>query len=324
MKRSAVDCLVIALVCVVTSGLGGCVPARPGMVTARGVPIVPSGTIAVGDLAGRLGLTIRKSSEYGVTLGDRFNSVAFFVDPGGVVYVNGSQVGPKGGIASVGGVIFAPAALERDIRQAMRSTVQYAPTPVPPQVKPTYTAPPAPATRYGPVVLDAGHGGKDPGAGHNGLREKDIVLAVTLLAADMLKTSGVDVRLTRSTDTFVELNDRAAMAGQVGAKLFVSVHCDAAANRGARGFTIYAPETRMTQTSGLATTMEKSMRTTHPTSRGIRAAGYRVLLRTSCPAILLELGYLTNRYDARLLASKSHQRTVARAVARAVTDYLTR
>jgi N-acetylmuramoyl-L-alanine amidase len=273
----------------------------------------------------RLGLTVLKSSTHSATLSNGLNSVVFFADPGGVAYVNGRAVGEKGGLATVGRTLYIPESLERDIRLSLRTRPKYIP-PVKRRI-PVKRSPPSakkPRLKYGPVVIDPGHGGKDPGAGHNGCREKDIVLDVAILTTDILKASGVDVRLTRSDDTFIELNDRAALAQATRAKLFVSLHCDAARNRQARGFTIYAPENRMSQTSSLASAMEKSMLTTNTTSRGVRAAGYRVLLRTTCPAILLEMGYLSNRYDARLLSSKSHQRAVAHAVANAVTAYLTK
>jgi len=325
VKRSAAYCIVVALVSLGAVGLGGCASARQGVVTAGDIPIVPAGAVSAREMARKLGMTVRSSSAHNATLANRFNSVVFFADPAGVTYVNGAAVGKKGGITPVGETLYVREALEQDIRLAMRSVIAYVPTPER-SASPRHSSTPSPkpTISYGPVVIDAGHGGRDPGAGHNGRTEKDIVLNVALMIADMLRASNVDVRMTRSDDTFIELNDRAALADRTAAKLFVSLHCDAAANRGARGFTIYAPETRMSQAGALASAVEKSMLTTGQSSRGIRAAGYRVLLRTSCPAILLEMGYLTNRYDARLLGSKSHQRDIARAVADAVKACLTR
>jgi N-acetylmuramoyl-L-alanine amidase len=306
-------------------GVGGCNLLKPKSSKVREVAVGPAGTITAAEMGDRLGLSMRRNSAHSATLGNRFNSVVFFADPGGLAYVNGRKVGPKGGLASVGETIYVPESLERGIRRALRTRARVASPPRRPKV--TKRSPPSarePELRYGPVVIDPGHGGRDPGTAHNGFREKDIVLDVALMVADTLKASGVDARLTRNTDTFVELNDRAALAQGVGAKLFVSLHCDAAPNRRARGFTIYAPENRMRQTSPCAAVMEKSMLTTNMTSRGIRAAGFRVLLRTKCPALLVELGYLSNRYDARLLGSKSCRRDLARAVANAVTAYLTK
>jgi N-acetylmuramoyl-L-alanine amidase len=91
------------------------------------------------------------------------------------------------------------------------------------------------------IVVDPGHGGKDPGAvGQSGLQEKDVVLAIGLSLARKLKDElGIDVVMTRSTDVFIELQERTAIANKVGADLFVSVHANAALNRNASGMETY-------------------------------------------------------------------------------------
>ena len=91
------------------------------------------------------------------------------------------------------------------------------------------------------IVVDAGHGGHDPGAmGAKGTKEKDIVLQIALkLAGKLREELGLDVVLTRSTDVFLELQERTAIANQVGADLFVSVHANASLNRGASGIETY-------------------------------------------------------------------------------------
>jgi N-acetylmuramoyl-L-alanine amidase len=91
------------------------------------------------------------------------------------------------------------------------------------------------------IVVDPGHGGKDPGAvGKNGLQEKDVVLAIGLILAKKLKDElGIDAVMTRSTDVFIELQERTAIANQVGADLFVSIHANASLNRNASGVETY-------------------------------------------------------------------------------------
>ena len=91
------------------------------------------------------------------------------------------------------------------------------------------------------IVVDAGHGGHDPGAlGSGGSREKDIVLQIALkLARKLREELGMDVVLTRSTDVFVELKERTAIANKVGADLFVSIHANASLNRGSNGIETY-------------------------------------------------------------------------------------
>jgi N-acetylmuramoyl-L-alanine amidase len=113
----------------------------------------------------------------------------------------------------------------------------------PPSVQEKVKAPAArPAIgRIRRIVVDAGHGGHDPGAlGGGGTREKDIVLQIALKVAHRLKEElGLDVVLTRSTDVFVELQERTAIANQVGADLFVSIHANASMNRAAAGIETY-------------------------------------------------------------------------------------
>lgn len=86
------------------------------------------------------------------------------------------------------------------------------------------------------VVIDAGHGGHDPGASYYGFKEKEIALNITLLAGAILeKNSGIDVIYTRKTDVFLELHRRAAIANKANADLFVSIHANAASNKSAYG-----------------------------------------------------------------------------------------
>ena len=91
------------------------------------------------------------------------------------------------------------------------------------------------------IVVDPGHGGHDSGAvGANGIQEKDVVLAIGLKLRDLLKEElGVDVVMTRSTDIFIPLEERTAIANKVGADLFLSVHANAAPNRVASGIETY-------------------------------------------------------------------------------------
>jgi N-acetylmuramoyl-L-alanine amidase len=91
------------------------------------------------------------------------------------------------------------------------------------------------------VMLDPGHGGKDPGAvGRNGLREKDVVLEIGRMVRERLqKEGGCDVRMTRDTDVFIPLEERTAMANKARADLFVSLHINASPNRKAEGISTY-------------------------------------------------------------------------------------
>lgn len=104
--------------------------------------------------------------------------------------------------------------------------------------------PPSPVG--GVVILDPGHGGRDPGAvGRTlGLLEKDVALDVSQRVARMLRERGVEVSMTRTTDVFLELDERVAIANRVQPDLFVSIHADAAENRSAHGSTVFYPDDR--------------------------------------------------------------------------------
>jgi N-acetylmuramoyl-L-alanine amidase len=146
------------------------------------------------------------------------------------------------------------AQLQQDKRDPVPATVMPSSNPVPepwpkPAVlkeklgepaplKPGKPASPAPIRK---IVIDAGHGGRDPGAiGVDGVAEKDIVLAVALRLADKLKKEmGIDAVLTRKDDTFVPLEERTAIANQQGADLFISLHANASPNPEARGLETY-------------------------------------------------------------------------------------
>jgi N-acetylmuramoyl-L-alanine amidase len=94
------------------------------------------------------------------------------------------------------------------------------------------------------VVLDPGHGGYDAGAtGPTGLKEKDVTLDIARRARPILARAGLDVELTRADDPFVSLEERTARANQLGADLFVSIHCNAAENHGRRGVETYVLDT---------------------------------------------------------------------------------
>ncbi|MCK4602119.1 MAG: N-acetylmuramoyl-L-alanine amidase, partial [Phycisphaerae bacterium] len=182
-------------------------------------------------MAGRLNLSVERSSRSSATLRDETNSVMVFADPGGQAFVNSRPVGRKGNIVPVGEILFMPQILEPQIRLALRVRPRRLP------------APPREARmlgKLGVVVLDPGHGGRDPGAiSIIGVQEKWVVLRVSLVAAELLRERGVDVKLTRSDDRFIPLNERAKFANDAKAKLFVSVHADSARNHSARGCTVY-------------------------------------------------------------------------------------
>jgi N-acetylmuramoyl-L-alanine amidase len=290
--------------------LAGC--TEPYVSTGNEIVAAPPDSISVYKLAGALGLSVAKSSGALAVLRDGRNTVTIYGDPGGQVFVNARPVGPRGGIAPVAGMLFVPSDRLPAIRGAIRPPEKPQPVPVP--LEPSV---------LGHVVLDPGHGGKDDGATSAiGLPEKDVNLAVALAAAEMLRERGVKVTLTRGDDTFIPLDDRAALANRLRVDLFVSIHADWAANRAARGFTVYVSPAARDQAERAAQCILGRLANTGLDNRGLKRQPFRVLVRTTGPAVLVELGYLSNPAEARLLASRAGRRDLAEALADGVVRFL--
>ena len=171
------------------------------------------------------------------------------------------------------------------------------------------------------VFLDPGHGGKDPGALGNGLREKDINLSVTSKVGNILKNHGVDVKYSRTTDVFLELAERASRANSFGANVFVSIHCNAFNDSSARGVETYSYPGSSTGAK-LAKAIQDSIIAsgTYTVNRGTKTANFAVLRLTNMPAALVELAFITNSQDANIL--RNRQDDLALAVAKGILNNL--
>lgn len=222
------------------------------------------------------------------------------------------------------------------------------------------------------VVIDAGHGGVDPGArGRDGTREKDVTLRVAKALAEELElAAGFDVRLTRTTDTLIALRDRTRFAnrwrGGERPAVFISIHANAHRDRDTRGFETYFLSDAKTadaervaemenaaqqyeepverpaddlafiltdlrqnryvhESSSWAEMIQRRLRATHPgPDRGVKQAGFVVLDGAFMPAVLVELGFISNTREERMLADRATQREFAIRLAAAVHDYFDR
>jgi len=218
------------------------------------------------------------------------------------------------------------------------------------------------APRKHVVVVDAGHGGKDPGASAvNGGKEKDITLKTALALKERLERDGrYDVRLTRDSDVYVEHEDRVTLARKWGAELFISLHADAAGSDSVAGASVYTisarGETRIdrestrndwkiaiedgtperlnslledlvkretkTRSAEFAELLLPQLQEAGPVLRNShRNAGFYVLLAPDVPAVLLELGFLTNDADAKRLQSDKGRKAAVEAIASTIDTY---
>lgn len=178
------------------------------------------------------------------------------------------------------------------------------------------------------VVIDPGHGGEDPGAvGPGGIQEKSVNLAVAQRAAGLLSPVA-EVRLTRTedralgTDDRSDLGGRAALANEWGADCFVSIHCNGAADPSAHGTETYNyPDSG--QGLELAQTIHaRLVPALGLADRGVKQANFAVLRQTDCPACLVELAFISNPAEERLLESRDFQEAAAQAVAAGIADFL--
>jgi N-acetylmuramoyl-L-alanine amidase len=148
------------------------------------------------------------------------------------------------------------------------------------------------------------------------------VLSVSRLLSQELRSRGARVVMTRSSDVFIELNDRARMAERYKAELFVSVHADSAANRAASGAEVYlyTGATGMSQRAALC--IVRAFQRNGIETRGTQRKNLHVLREHSRPAVLVECGFLSNPGDEQKLNTASHQSRLASVIAEGIADAL--
>lgn len=294
--------------CALLTALSGC--HAPPASTPSSVPYM----ITVNQAAVRLGMQVSFTNGRYVELTNASNRVLIFTHPGGNVFVNGKNIGLAGVVQRPGGQIYISELLIPRIRSHLAAYT--------PQPQPGYT-PPVVRPIGRTVVIDAGHGGKDPGAtSYLGYYEKEVNLKVAQKIAWRLKNEGVQVILTRNNDTFIELNDRADIANRARADLFVSIHHNSHNSRVHRGYTIYIAPNASDASRRAGRLIERALASTGLSSNGMRTNDFRVLMRTQGPAVLVECGYLSNPSEAAILYDGDFQNQLAGAIAQAILQAL--
>lgn len=172
------------------------------------------------------------------------------------------------------------------------------------------------------IVIDPGHGGGDGGAYYGGIAEKDINLAVSQKLAALLEAEGYRVIMTRTSDKYIGLVSRAALANDAEADLFISIHANATeVSKDYAGiFTYYYPKSRGGKT--LAQNIQSEIcRYTNAIDRGILTEEYVVLKRTKMSAVLIELGFMTNPTELQNLNDSAYQYKLAKGIVAGVNNY---
>lgn len=171
------------------------------------------------------------------------------------------------------------------------------------------------------IVIDPGHGGKDPGAiGLNDVQEKDVVTSTANYVVQQLEEAGANVITTRSGDYFVSLDERARISNSNNTDAYISLHYDTFSAMPVSGVTTYYnSDSDVSLANSLDSTLSSTV--SLPT-RGTEQAGYKVLRETSAPSVLLELGFLTNPNDLAVAQTADYQSSVARAITNGLINYL--
>ncbi len=176
------------------------------------------------------------------------------------------------------------------------------------------------------IVLDAGHGGFDMGAASNACCEKSLTLTTAFLTKKHLTNMGYKVIMTRSRDVFISLKQRTAIANKTRAKVFVSLHFNAAKNPKAAGIEVFyykqGNQWRSKRSKKLATKVLSMMiSNTGAISRGVKLGKFHVIRESNMPAILIEGGFITNPKERALLKDKKHLEKIAHAIAEGIDQY---
>lgn len=172
------------------------------------------------------------------------------------------------------------------------------------------------------VVIDAGHGGTDPGGiGVTGYYEKDFNLDLTFRLIELLASNPrIQVILTRTDDRLLELEDRVKMANDVKADLFISIHANKFTRSTVRGIeTYYLRDNSKDLATAIHTVL---LPITGFTDRGVKQGNFKVIRETTMPAALLEIGFLSNPEEEAQLLSPDFRQKVAEGITQAVIQYL--
>jgi len=250
------------------------------------------------------------------------------------------------------GIVVVPSRFKEEIFDALFKEIPASPATLP-------------VLRIKKVVIDAGHGGTDPGAiGRTGTKEKYITLDLAKRLSSLLASDGIEIVMTRSSDKFIPLEQRVEIANNFGAELFISIHANANRVKSLNGFEVYyitpdADDSKRAANSATyaALDLDKSCFASdsltlkiilwdmiHTNNRaesirlasfidriiarnlnikilGVKAANFHVLRGTRMPAVLIEVGFLSNYDEERSLKNSYYRQQIANAIAQGIEGY---
>ena len=153
--------------------------------------------------------------------------------------------------------------------------------------------------------------------------EKEITLEVAKMTKTLLEESDYKVGMTRESDDYIELGNRSKIANERNAKVFVSIHCNSSEDDEGKGIETYYTEQKGLEDEIFAEMIQESLiKQTDANDRGIKGANYTVIVRSSMPAVLVEVGFLTDREENELLQNEEYQRKLAKGISEGIKKYL--
>ncbi len=314
------------------------------------VQVSLEGKVLLEELCARHGISVFRDPVTQVITLRRGDVIAKALVGSDVVIVKGKSISVSAPVEEVGDVVTVPVDFERRIINLLIEKIEIAERSI-----------------YA-VLVDAGHGGKDPGTiGRSGTYEKDVVLDICKRLNRALKRKGFEVVMTRERDKFITLERRTEIASRVNVDLFVSVHANSSPSRGASGVEVYSfrlldakgrqeaqrqknyrilfenlemkpdsPELagvvvdmvydyKRAESKILASYIAGGLSTkVRAKNRGMKRSGFFLLRNTLAPAVLVEVGFLSNSREERLLKTSSYRQKIADGIAESVLRYVNR
>ena len=315
VRKTVVVCAVLLALLVVA-------PVTFAGFRMRSYSLMGINRLVMADVARFYGMKFGRRGK-SVTLTSRYSTLEFKL-PKREVSLNGVTVNLCHAVAEVKGLVLIS---EMDFRKVL---------------DPVLRKWSLPRRRVNRIVLDPGHGGRDPGCRGKNVIEKDLTLTVSKLVAAILRQHGFEVMLTRDTDRGRDLEERTALARKYRADVFISIHANAVGSSAVSGLETFvlapegAPSTysnRINEKARPGNVFDKEnmrlgyeiqrngMRRTAADDRGVKHANFVVLRDSPCPAALVEIGFLTNRSEEFRLSTRAYQAKVALGIAEGVLAF---
>lgn len=308
---------------------------------------LPAESLLLKDMCTRYGIEWQWDSVSQIVTLESEGKTAKAMVGSDLIVVEGEQINLSAPLKRDKGMVMVPADFKWKVVDRLIKKVEYV------------------VQKFQTIIIDAGHGGKDPGtSGRSGLKEKTVVLDIALKLRNILRDKGIKVIMTRDTDEFIALEDRAKIANKSNADLFISIHANYSRTRSVRGMEVYYLRNldditrrdtqlstnykealgRLAMKKGDATldrilldlmyenkqieSRKIAKYVTKNTSddinsvdRGSKMAGFSVLKNTLIPAVLVEVGFLSNKSEEDLLSTSSYREQVAESLAKSILEY---